>query len=570
MTDSPYVQANSGGEAPRWRTFDGPVVLALARTFTSAVRVLESLTLFRGDTRVLFVFAYDGTSAFNAGTERLLAEHQVCLVPWESRLEVEPALVLTATENADLTGFSCPVVVLPHGVGFQKYVPDHRSGGVRLSGVPRPEFHDADNVHLVLSHPAQREQLRAARVPLAEHAVVVGDPARDRLLAGRRMRDRYRERMGVRPDQRLVVATSTWGPEGLIGSRPLLPGSLLGALPHDGYRVAAVLHPNVWFAHSPWQVRHMLADALDAGLLLIPPHSGWGAAMVAADCVVGDHGSVTLYGAAMDHPVLLAAMGSESVPGTAVSELARTAARLAPEDLRRQVEAAIDGHRPGLHSGAADLAFAHPGQGWRRLTELLYGLLGLEPRPSDRVGEDTGRSLPPPVADPATGTPRSFEVHGRLEGPQEVSLERFPAASRTVPDPPHGTFRHLCAYETEERDALANSASVVCRDAPPGEADHGTAPAGSWAARTLRSYPGALAVACATGPGTLLVVRDGRRFLVRSRPPLPPALAAGAVYTFLRSSAQVPDHVKVWVGSVPRECVVESLPPSDPSDPGPA
>jgi hypothetical protein len=31
---------------------------------------------------------------------------------------------------------------------------------------------------------------------------------------------------------------------------------------------------NVWFGHSPWQVRAWLAEALDAGLVLIPPFEG--------------------------------------------------------------------------------------------------------------------------------------------------------------------------------------------------------------------------------------------------------------------------------------------------------
>lgn len=553
MTGSPYVRANTGLDAHRWQTFaDVPVVLALARTFTSAVRVLESLAVFRGDSRVRVVFAFDSTSAFNAGTEQLLTDAEVCLVPWESRLEVDPQLVLAATENVDLSEFSCPVVVLPHGIGFQKYVPDHRTDEVRLSGVPRSEFHDADNVHLVLSHPAQREQLRDARVPLAERAQVVGDPARDRLVAGRRMRDRYRERMGVHSDQRLVLATSTWGPEGLIGSRPSLPGALLGALPHDDYRVAAVLHPNVWFAHSPWQVRHMLADALDSGLLLIPPHAGWGAALIAADCVIGDHGSVTLYGAAMDHPMLLAALGTESVPGTAVSALARTASWLAPEGLRRQVEAAITEHRPGRHGNAADLAFAHPGQGGRRMAELLYGLLGL----ASRAGNGTDRALPDPEPDPAGGPPRSFEVHGGMEGSREISLERFPAATQHVPEPVRGAFRHLSAYETEERHALVNAASVVCRD---------TGSAGDpepWSESALEHHPGALMAAADTEGGTRVTLRDGRRFLVRAEPRLGPVLAAGAVYTLLAAPLPVTGHYKVRVGPVPRDCVIEAAEPS--------
>ncbi|MEU3016613.1 hypothetical protein ABZ635_04350 [Nocardiopsis sp. NPDC007018] len=555
-----YARANCGPEAHRWQTFpDATVVLALARTFTSAVRVLEALAVFRGDTRVRVLFAFDGTSAFNAGTEALLEGVEAGLIPWSERLSVEPGLVVTATENADLDSFACPVVVLPHGIGFQKYVPDHRTREVRLSGVPRPEFHHADNIHLVLSHPAQREQLRAARVPLAEHAQVVGDPAHDRLVSGARLRDHYRSHLGVGPDQRLVVATSTWGPGGLLGSRPRLPGALLGALPHDGYRVAAVVHPNVWFAHSPWQVRHMLADALDAGLLLMPPEAGWGAALVSADCVIGDHGSVTLYGAALDHPVLLGALGEESVPGTAVSELVRTAPWLGGEGLRAQVERAIDTHVPGRHRRAVDLAFAHKGQGGHRLTSLLYRLLELDP-PEGADVDGTGRALPVPEPDPSGHPPRAFEVHGTVEGSDEVVIERFPAATRAVPSPPRGGIRHLAVYETERRHGLVSAASVICR-ASDGGRDEG------WLERALERHAGAFASAAPVSGGTLVLLRDGRRFLVRTDPETEPVLAAAVLYTALRARVRIdgPDTgLKVRSGARRWACVltpVEGAPP---------
>lgn len=551
-TASRYARANAGAEAHRWQTFpDTPVVLALARTFTSAVRVLEALAVFRGDTRVRVLFAFDDTSAFNAGTETLLEGVEAGLIPWSDRLAVRPALVVTATENADLAAFDCPIAVLPHGIGFQKYVPDHRTRQVRLSGVPRPEFHDADNIHLVLSHPAQREQLRAARIPLAEHAQVVGDPAHDRLVSGFRLRDHYRSRLGVRPDQRLVVTTSTWGPGGLLGSRPRLPGALLGALPHDDYRVAAVVHPNVWFAHSPWQVRHMLADALDAGLLLMPPEAGWGAALVSADCVIGDHGSVTLYGAALDHPMLLGALGEESVPGTAVSELVRTAPWLAKEGLRAQVERAIDTHVPGQHREAADLAFAHKGRGGQRLTELLYRLLGVEPPEGSYVR--TQRALPLPEPDPSSGTPRSFEVHGSVEGANELVIERFPAAAGEISAPPTEAFRHLAAYESEERHDLMSSASVVCRD-PSVHKAHS-----DWPLRALERHENAFASAEPVPEGTSVMLRDGRRFLVRTRTVMDPVLAAAALHTLVLARLPIPENYKVRVGSARWEFVIEEV-----------
>ncbi|WP_017614803.1 hypothetical protein [Nocardiopsis salina] len=551
---APYVRANTGPDASRWRTFDGPVVLAVARTFTSATKVVESLATFRGDPRVLVVFAFDDTSAFNAGTQDLLSDLNACVVPWEHRLDVDPALVVTATENTDLAEFSCPVVVLPHGIGFQKYVPDHRTDDVRLSGVPRPEFQGFPNVRLVLSHPAQREQLREAGVPMAEWAEVVGDLTRDRIAGSDRMRAEYRSHLQVGEDQRLVVVTSTWGGTGLIGTRPRLPHALVGALPRDGYRVATILHPNVWFAHSPWQVEHMLADAQDAGLLLIPPEAGWGASLVAADCVIGDHGSVTLYGAMMDRPVLLAAMGEDSVPGTAAAELARRASWLGKQGLRSQVEQAISAHRPGQYAEVADLAFAHPGLGGHRLADLFYGLLGLRvdnPGAADLL-------LPDPSPTRSNRVPTAFEVHSASESADEVRIERFPAAPREHPDPGPGVFRHLSAYEDERRNPLVTSASVVCRSSRRG-AECGVAKE-TWTRRALEQYQGVYAVAASVHEGALVALVDGRSYLVRGVPEGNLPLAAAVVYTLVRAHGEPARVCKADVaGQQPWECRIEAL-----------
>jgi hypothetical protein len=88
-----------------------------------------------------------------------------------------------------------------------------------------------------------------------------------------------------------------------------------------------VLHPHVWHGHSPHQIRSWLADCVRAGLILIPPLEGWRAALIAADIVVGDHGAVTCYAAALDKPVALAAFDEhEVVVGTAVSTMVDLAA----------------------------------------------------------------------------------------------------------------------------------------------------------------------------------------------------------------------------------------------------
>lgn len=106
---------------------------------------------------------------------------------------------------------------------------------------------------------------------------------------------------------------------------------LIAELPHDEFRVALVLHPNVWSSHSSRQIEAWLAEALRSGLLLIPPHEGWRAAVTAADLVVSDHGSVSVYAAAIGRPVLLATDGRTAIdPDSGLGRLYEVAHPLDP------------------------------------------------------------------------------------------------------------------------------------------------------------------------------------------------------------------------------------------------
>ena len=49
-----------------------------------------------------------------------------------------------------------------------------------------------------------------------------------------------------RTEQRLVVVTSTWGPASTFGRLDSLLPQLLSQLPRDLYRVAMLVHPNVF------------------------------------------------------------------------------------------------------------------------------------------------------------------------------------------------------------------------------------------------------------------------------------------------------------------------------------
>ncbi|MFF3093043.1 hypothetical protein [Streptomyces cyaneofuscatus] len=575
MHASQPLRVPVGTDAGRWSTFHGEKTLVVAaRTVTSTVRVLECLpALLRGDGRVTVVFAHDPTSAFNDGVLDLLHDAGCRVIPWEQVGHAEPDLILTASENIDVPEGHCPVLVLPHGVGFQKQVPDSRASGDRLSGVVPDSLLESGRAWLAISHPGQEEQLLSSHPKAAGRTLLVGDPCYDELLGSADRAASYRRALGVPDRHRLVVLSSTWGPTSLIGQDPGLAARVLAALPYDEFRVAAIVHPNVWSGHGSWQIRNLLAPALDAGLMLVPHIHAWRSALVAAEVVVGDHGSVTLYGAALGKPVLLGAYGSEAVPGTAVAALEQAAPRLDVHgDVREQIVSALATQRPERFAPVAEGAFDRPGQALPRLRTALYDLLGLaEPVPA-----------PPQerfLAEPGeTGTRVTSWRVTTTAAPDAVTVRRQPAAvSRQGEDGPGGNgpgedaaagrFRHLACDEREPDRRVLESASVLLRGAPAPSAPEGL----RWIDETLDRLPGCrLAATALAGGGYLVGLRDGRVVeAAMTGPVTDPGLPATAVYSLLRAGAPLDDTtVALRVGARDEDVVLRLRASSSP-DPAP-
>ncbi|MFF1480814.1 hypothetical protein ACFVYD_25255 [Streptomyces sp. NPDC058301] len=542
MHPSPPLRVPVGHDARRWSTFHARRTLVVAaRTVTSTARVLESLpALLRDDTRVSVVFAYDPTSAFNDGVLELLHDSGCRVMPWRQLGEIDPDLIVSASENIDVPDGDCPVLVLPHGIGFQKFVPDSRARRSRLSGVVPDALLEAGRAWLAVSHPDQEAQLLASHPKTAGRTLLVGDPCFDELVVSARHRDAYRAALGVGAGQRLVMVSSTWGRTSLIGREPGLPARLLAALPYDEYRVGAIVHPNVWSAHGSWQVRTAQATALDAGLLLMPPVHSWRPALVAADVVIGDHGSVTLYGAALDKPVLLAAFGSDAVPGTAGADLARLAPRLDPAgDLRRQIEDAVHAHAPQRYAEVARRAFSDSGQALARLRTALYQLLRL-PEPPSRPPAPLTLLPPDPPSAPVTSWLVTTAVRADA-GQPVVAVQRFPAAVQEDWAEGSGPYVHLACTDEERDPGLAESASVVVRARPAATA----AAARGWIQDALARLPGSgLAATGVQGSdaGALIGLRDGRVVeAAATDSALDAGVAAAAVYGCLRAGHPLDD-----------------------------
>ncbi|MGC0419031.1 hypothetical protein [Embleya sp. AB8] len=543
----------------------------MTRTVTSTVRVLDVVSeLFHSAPELDLVFTHDRGSAFDDGVYELLRSVGGRIMPWAQLPHIACDLLITATENSELPAGDCPVLVVPHGVGFHKHVPDARRPGERVSGVVPRELLDSGRVWLAISHPDQAEQLEALHPGAAERTILVGDPCHDQLLAGRRMRERYRRALGVADGQRLVVVSSTWRDESLIGRGPALPARLLGALPVDEYRVALIMHPNVWFGHGPGAVRALQRRAVDAGLLLIPPTQGWQATLIAADLLVGDHGSVTLYGAALGLPLLLAAFGDEAVPGTPMAELGRLSPYLDPADgLRAQVDRAVANHDPDRLVKVADGAFAVPGRAMRLLRTAAYELLGL-PEPAGRppaplafrdpVPEDfavTAWSVVTTMGgDGCTVDTRRFPASVAEEVAEVAEVAGAVAAPDAEPAEAEGVFVHLACDEDELDSKLAESASVLTKHRPARTA----VCAARWIRDTFAHFPfGRLAAATIgdeEGPGVgyefVVGLWDGRLVeVVTTGAPTDPGHAAAVVYARLRAGLPI-DDVTVQLRIGPR------------------
>ncbi|WP_342354254.1 CDP-glycerol glycerophosphotransferase family protein [Streptomyces inhibens] len=564
------------GEDPeRWLTFAGErTVVAVARTVTSTVRVLDVLRpVLRDDPRVSLVFVYDPTSAFNDGVHDLLRSVGARVLPWHQFARITPDLIITASENADLTEshHTAPVLVLPHGVGFHKVVPDSRSDQDRLAGVVPDALLRSGRARFAISHPDQAAQLAAAHPATSGSTLLVGDPCYDALRDGRDLRARYRQALGVPDDRRLIMLSSTWREHSLLGRDPALPARLLAELPMDDYAVALVTHPNIASAHGRYAVRSLLDSAHAAGLLCIPPTAGWQATLLAADLLMGDHGSVTFYGAALGTPLLLGAFGEdEAVAGTPMAELGRIAPRLTPDaPLRPQIEQALNALPPtgddtiGRLRKLGESAFAAPGRALDLLRTAVYDLLDL-PEPTGPPPPRLAPAPPVPQDRPADVTAAYVTtVPGTGPDGLRVSVERTPAAVDSFSlleraDAPDGPFRHLSCADDEEDRQLAESASVLVRRAPVRTA----VAADRWIDDTLARYPGCLlAAASVADRGCRVGLRDGRTVEVSATGLLDdPAVLAAVVYASLRAHRPLDGIVALTLGSRTEDAALRLAP----------
>ncbi|MGW2182206.1 translation initiation factor 2 [Streptomyces sp. NPDC001732] len=470
-------------------------------------------------------------------------------IPWDEACRRTYDLVLAASPKGELGLLRGSRVLLPHGAGFNKSIVTEGSAD-SASGLD-PEFlTPADNapptaLH-ALAHPSQIARLAAVSPRAADRAKVVGDPTLERILASLSLRDRYRTALGTGA-RKLIVLTSTWGPESLLRRRPGLPAELAAHLPYDEYQLALIVHPNERSLLGSHELTERLAPALDAGMVLAGPHEEWASVLIAADALVTDHGSTALYfSAARDRPVVnVHRGGSELIPGSPMDELLSRVPELGAAETVRE---ALGAYRPGSGSRAAQAAFAGRGEALGLLRTELYALLGLVPPPRCV----SPRLLPSPA--PSSRAPAAFDVRAEVAA-DGVRIDRRPAGTGL---PGH----HLAVEHGAAGERLARSAGLLYRrPGPPSSAPQDMAwSAAGWARHALAEYPGCRSAAAVVSPDLcVLAVRgDERVHAVHVEPRstdgriirIDPAAAVSAVHAWRSARPGVP------LGPATLACVV--------------
>ncbi len=380
--DGRWVRASGNPAADAWRTRRSRRWLVVVPHMTAGTRLADLIPLLETDPRVEVQFTTPVTADTWPGIDEYVRGTGGVVVPWHQVLRTRFDLALAASYS-EIDKLDAPVLVVGHGMGGgrSRRSPWTTAGDV---GQVRPRdvlMRDGRVVPaaVAVAHESDARRYRSDCPEAADRIVVAGDPCFDRIRASVPLREAYRRTFGVRPDQTLVMLSSTWSRYSLFGGDLDVWSRVLDELPPDRYRVIAAAHPLIWSCHGRRQVLAWLADHMAAGLGVLPPQEGWRAGLVSADVIIGDHGSVTRYGAALGVPVLMGAASTQDIPeGGSAALLRRLCSTLDPgADLEKQVVAAIADQEPDRYAELAELVTSCPGRAAENLRATAYRLLGL-------------------------------------------------------------------------------------------------------------------------------------------------------------------------------------------------
>ncbi|MFI5783329.1 hypothetical protein [Nocardia sp. NPDC051570] len=540
----------------------------MAHNTTATTRLFDTLGILARDPRIRIYFTRPQSSPFDTDTREFLATHGATEIEWQDAVALDFDMTISASYGGELHRLQAPLIVIPHGMGYNKYQNKEQRTKNKEQRTKNKEqsvfglspdwlLHDGKVVPsvIVLSHTEQRERLRRSCPQAVSRTLIAGDICYDRLRASRPFRPSYRRAYGLRTAQRLIVISTTWGPDSILGTISDLPRKLAAELPVDEYRIALALHPNIRSFHSRWQVSEYLSDSARAGVEVLDDVQDWRTAVVAADLIVGDHGSIPFYGAALGIPLLLATAPVQSVaPDSPSAQLLGTAPRLDIDaDIRQQIERTISEHRPDHYTDIARLTTSAPDEGAALLRTVMYRTLNL-PEPAEAV-DITVLPLPAQTLD----GPDSHLVRVRLGADRSADITRFPA-ERLHASLDNGPETHLSVGMREPLRHWLDRADVVIGTSGP-DTDQ-------WISDTLSRLPGCALAAAPTPSGDWLLGDRATVLRLTARMPAP-RLFASLAYRLLCEHSGLVELVGEWTIRCGADMFTVTAAPADHSIPAP-
>lgn len=336
--------------------------------------------LFAGDPRLRFrllVPREERQPGSAARTRAVLTLPEVGLL-WATVFRWDLVVVADHHEPAVPKPRRCPVIRVQHGLPGKRV-----DGSIYAFGPAAFDWRGRLRYTKVLVSSDAVKRLAVECDPAFEGAVeVVGNLGDDRLLAEVPNRADHRQRLGIGPDERVVLVFSTWGPNGLFHRFGDAILAQAGAL-RDEFRFILSAHrlDNQPGAGERNWGEHVASQA-SRGFLVRDPDEDWVPYLVACDVVLSDHTSVTTHAALIDRPVVhVPAAGGVLEPGSPVWRLHKVTPGIRADatDLGETLRAALsDGPSPGLRDLAGQLN-SHPGEAADRIRAITHELLRLAP-----------------------------------------------------------------------------------------------------------------------------------------------------------------------------------------------
>lgn len=352
-------------------------VLLIVRSDSVLSRLDTLCQAIFSDTSIQCVFTVpEPISPLDRGIDYAIAKLGGIVLPWSTALNLEFDLAIAVSPNGEIEKVRAPLIVMQHGPGLIKEA-------ARIDTLDMIQrLRTRENYPSYILEPTDPREIGGPYSNI--NIKVVGDPVYDSMLASINQRPFFRSALHC-AGRKLVVISSTWGPDSLLCHYPNIISALISELPANDYRFALILHPYAWAAHGSWQIETWFKKEIDSGLSIIPHQQGWEATLLAANCLIGDHGSVTCYADALGLPTLVSgkssvAQNKDAELNIALSEQARIMSRYSD---------AIDfctscKQLPDDHSVSSSSAIHNIGKAYSSIREICYEILGL-PAPKSPI-----------------------------------------------------------------------------------------------------------------------------------------------------------------------------------------